>query len=246
MNQHFTKSYKFLGYNIFSGYSKNIFSFSSNKVINTINAYSYVKADSDAVFKNALQSSDILVCDGSGIELVCKIIFRTKIRRITGYEIFTQGLKAANEGANNKVFLFGSSEDNLKTIKEKISENYPNVNCMYLSPAYKEEFNEEDNRQYLSVINNFRPDILFVSLTAPKQEKWVDKVKNNIDALHIASVGAVFDFYSERIKRAPLLMRKLGFEWLYRSIKEPSRLGSRNLYAIPNFFYIVLKKILFK
>ena len=75
MSQHFTKSYKFLGYNIFNGYSKNIFSFSSNKVINTINAYSYVKADSDAVFKNALQSSDILVCDGSGIEIVCKIIF---------------------------------------------------------------------------------------------------------------------------------------------------------------------------
>ena len=116
---------------------------------------------------------------------------------------------------------------------------------MYLSPAYKEEFNEEDNRQYLSVINNFQPDILFVSLTAPKQEKWVYRVKNNIDALHIVSVGAVFDFYSERIKSS-IVDEKLGFEWLYRSIKEPSRLGSRNLYAIPNFFYIVLKKILFK
>lgn len=246
MNQHLTKSYKFFGYNIFNGCSKNVFSFSSNKVINTINAYSYVKADSDVVFKNALQSSDVLVCDGSGIQIVCKIVFRTKIRRITGHDIFIQGLKAANEGTNNKVFLFGSSEENLKIIKEKISKNYPNINCMYLSPAYKDEFNEEDNRQYLSVINNFRPDILFVSLTAPKQEKWVEKVKKNIDAIHIVSVGAVFDFYSERIKRAPLLMRKLGFEWLYRSIKEPSRLGSRNLYAIPNFFYMVLKKILFK
>ena len=117
---------------------------------------------------------------------------------------------------------------------------------MYLSPAYKEEFDDNESRQYISSINNFCPDILFVSLTAPKQEKWVDKFKNDLEAMHIASVGAVFDFYSERIARAPLIMRKLGLEWLYRSMKEPSRLGSRNLYAIPNFFFLIIKKIFLK
>ena len=99
----------------------------------------------------------------------------------------------------NKVFLFGSSLENLKEIKVKIANYYPNIDCKYLSPAYKDEFSEEENRKYLKlsiVLARFS----FVSLTAPKQEKWVDKFKNDIEASHIASVGAVFDFYSGRIK----------------------------------------------
>ena len=246
MNKTKFKSEKFFEYNIYNDSLENIFSSPAAKIINTINTYSFVKADLDKDFKSALLNSDVLVCDGSGIEFSLRIISKTSVIRITGYDIFMYGLKRANESKKNKVFLFGSSEDNLLKITKKIKENFPNINCKFLSPSYKDEFDNEENTRYLSMINDFCPDFLFISLTAPKQEKWTGKFKDKISASHIASVGAVFDFYSERIKRAPYLIRKLGFEWLYRSLKEPSRLGARNLYAIPKFIFLILKKIVTK
>ena len=246
MNEPAFKKSLFFEYKIYNDSLNKVFLFSSNKIINTINAYSFVKANSDSDFQNALTSSDVLVCDGSGIEFAHRILSKTSIARITGYDLFEQGLKIANETKKNKVFLFGSSLENLKEIKAKIANYYPNINCKYLSPAYKDEFSEEENRKYLETINSFSPDFLFVSLTAPKQEKWVDKFKNDIEASHIASVGAVFDFYSGRIKRAPYLFRAVGIEWLFRSLKEPSRLGIRNLYAIPSFFALILRRIFLK
>ena len=235
---------KFYTYKVYNGPIQKIFQSSKNKIINTINTYSFVIAEKDKYFSEALVDSDILACDGSGIEFAIRLFTKKKTQRITGYDIFIEGLKMSNSNINNKVFLFGSSLANLKIIKTKIEAEFPKVKCKYLSPAYKEKFSDEENSLYINEINTFSPDILFVSLTAPKQEKWSFDNKNKLNANHIASVGAVFDFYSGNIKRAPKFFQLIGMEWLYRSISEPKRLGSRNLYAIPNFILITIKKFL--
>ena len=89
-------------------------------------------------------------------------------------------------------------------------------------------------------INNFKPDILFVGMTAPKQEKWVFVNKENIDANTIVSVGAVFDFYAGTVRRSSPFWIKLGLEWLPRFLREPKRLAKRNLVSTPKFILQVL------
>jgi N-acetylglucosaminyldiphosphoundecaprenol N-acetyl-beta-D-mannosaminyltransferase len=97
----------------------------------------------------------------------------------------------------------------------------------------------------ISAINNFAPDILFVGMTAPKQEKWVYLNKSQINAKIICSIGAVFDFYSGNIKRPNQFWINLGLEWLIRFLKEPRRLFNRNFISTPLFLFYVLKAKLF-
>ena len=89
-------------------------------------------------------------------------------------------------------------------------------------------------------VNVFNPDVLFVGMTAPKQEKWVHLYKNELNANTICSIGAVFDFYAGNIERAPKLMINLGLEWLHRSFKS-SRLLRRNFISNPKFILHILK-----
>ena len=93
----------------------------------------------------------------------------------------------------------------------------------------------------LEKVNDFKPDILFVGMTAPKQEKWVFANKDNIDANTIVSIGAVFDFYAGNVNRAPKFIVKIGLEWLHRSLKS-RRLLIRNLKSNPIFLYDIIKK----
>jgi N-acetylglucosaminyldiphosphoundecaprenol N-acetyl-beta-D-mannosaminyltransferase len=93
----------------------------------------------------------------------------------------------------------------------------------------------------LNVINAFQPNILFVGMTAPKQEKWAYQHKDLLDVNIIASIGAVFDFYAGTVKRAPKWMQNIGLEWLHRSLSSPSRLGKRNMMSNPEFIWDVFK-----
>jgi N-acetylglucosaminyldiphosphoundecaprenol N-acetyl-beta-D-mannosaminyltransferase len=92
----------------------------------------------------------------------------------------------------------------------------------------------------LAMVNEFKPEILFVGMTAPKQEKWVYLNKDNIDANTIVSIGAVFDFYSGNIKRSSDFWISIGLEWLPRFLKEPKRLAKRNLVSTPKFLLEII------
>jgi N-acetylglucosaminyldiphosphoundecaprenol N-acetyl-beta-D-mannosaminyltransferase len=92
--------------------------------------------------------------------------------------------------------------DTLNKIESKISKEYPNVKVKSYSPPYKALFSEEDSQIMCNVVNDFIPDVLFVGMTAPKQEKWVDANKHRLKVKNIASIGAVFDFYAGNVKRS--------------------------------------------
>jgi len=115
---------------------------------------------------------------------------------------------------------------------------------MYYSPPYKKEFTKSENNFFIKKINDFKPDILFVGMTAPKQEKWVYNNYKKIDCKIFSTIGAVFDFYAGRIKRAPQIFILLGLEWFYRFLQEPKRLFQRNFISAPKFlFYLFIEKI---
>jgi len=216
----------------------------SVRIINTINPHSYCIAKKDKEFENALKSSDILLPDGIGIVWAEKVLNKNKINKIAGFDLFQYLMCQLNE-THGSCFFLGASEDTLKLIHKNASMDFPNVVVKSYSPPYKEKFNEVDSQLMCNKISTIKPDVLFVGMTAPKQEKWVYNNEKNIDASIICSIGAVFDFYAGNIKRSSTFWINLGLEWLPRLLKEPKRLFKRNFVSTPKFVLEVLSQKLF-
>lgn len=213
----------------------------NQQVINTLNPHSYVLARTDVVFKDALKASDFLAPDGIGIVLAVRWLNSLSIKKMAGSDIHQQMLVYANSN-QLKVFYLGSSEDTLSKIEKKLALAYPNINVRTYSPPFKIEFSEKENETMIQAVNDFQPDILFVGMTAPKQEKWVYKHKASLQVKTICCIGAVFDFYAETVNRPPAWVIILGLEWFGRFIKEPRRMWRRNFISTPIFIFDVFKE----
>ena len=233
----------FDSFNIFSK-SLDQIDFKSVRLINTINPHSYCLAKQDSEFEKSLIESDILLPDGVGIKLAENFLHNKKIKKIAGFSLFTFLLKKINE-ENGSVFFLGSSNNTLNKIKDKLYLEYPNIRVSYFSPPFKSEFTEKESNEMCQKVNLFKPDVLFVGMTAPKQEKWAFKNMNELKVNTICCIGAVFDFYAGNIKRSSPFWIKLGLEWLPRFLKEPKRLFKRNFVSTPKFILEVLSFKLF-
>ncbi|NMH87638.1 WecB/TagA/CpsF family glycosyltransferase [Flavivirga algicola] len=223
-------------------FSSNLSEIDFNKrcIISTINPHSYCVSKKDPLFQKALMNSDVLLPDGSGIVLASKILFKKKIKKIAGADIHAHLLKHADIN-NKKVFYLGASEKTLGLITKKLKNEYPNIQVSSYSPPYKPEFSGEDTKRMIDRVNEFNPDILFVGMTAPKQEKWVETNKKELNPTVVVSIGAVFDFYAGTVKRSSPFWINLGLEWLPRLIKEPKRLWRRNFISTPLFLFSLSK-----
>lgn len=213
----------------------------ANIQINTINAHSYNVAKKDKTFAKVLQDSDFLLPDGQSIVWAKRWLVGEKLTRITGYDLFTWEMNRINS-INGKCFFLGSTNETLNKIKSKIKKEYPEVLIETFSPPYKIEFSDEENQMMITRVNEFRPDVLFIGMTAPKQEKWVYNHAINLEVGHICSIGAVFDFYAGNIQRAPQKWQSMGLEWLYRLIKEPKRMWKRYIIGNTLFIYYICKE----
>lgn len=208
--------------------------------INTINAYSYVIAKKDDRFKNALQSSDILLPDGFPITFAALLLKGRRINKIAGEDIFFYLVNHMNQ-RKGRVFFLGASESTLSKITSRLQLEFSSITVGSYSPPYKKEFSEKDNEKMIEEINLFSPEVLFVGMTAPKQEKWVHQFKDRINADVICSIGAVFDFYAQTIERPSAFWINLHLEWFIRLIREPRRLWRRYLWYSPQFIVDVFK-----
>jgi N-acetylglucosaminyldiphosphoundecaprenol N-acetyl-beta-D-mannosaminyltransferase len=207
-------------------------------IINTINPHSYCVAKKDGQFQKALHASDVLLPDGIGIVFATKWLVGKRIGKIAGSDLHIHLIQKANK-SGLKIFYLGASQDTLQKIQNRLANEQPNCSVGFYSPPFKAEFSQEENKEMIAAINAFAPDILFVGMTAPKQEKWVHAHKSQINARVICSIGAVFDFYAGTVKRSHPIWIKLGLEWLPRLLKEPKRLWRRNLVSTPQFLGIV-------
>lgn len=211
-------------------------------LINTINAHSYNTAQKDVVFAEALTNGDVLIPDGASIVKACRWI-KAKSQpkeRIAGWDLFVHEMERVNkenEGAKKKVMFLGSSNNVLALIKARAEKDYPNIEVITFSPPYKPVFSDEDNRMMIESINNTKPDLLWIGMTAPKQEKWAYEHWNELNInCHAGTIGAVFDFYAGTIQRAPMWWQEHSLEWLYRLLKEPKRMWRR--YLIGNILFL--------
>jgi len=209
---------------------------STKQVINTINPHSYVTAKSDLLFKQALLASDTLIADGSGIVLAAKKIHNEKIQKIAGADLHQHLLSELNK-VNGSVFYMGASSNTLVKIQKKLSVEFPNIKVSSYSPPYKDHFSDDDNQIIVDKINAFNPDVLFIGMTAPKQEKWLYQHKNKLNFKIASSIGAVFDFYAGTVQRPSQFWINIHLEWLPRLLKEPKRLWKRNFISTPVFLF---------
>lgn len=232
-------SIKISKYDIFDSNIESILSKKGKVVINTINAHSYIVAKKDKNFREALLKSDVLLPDGEGIVMMTKKLKGKKIKKIAGADLHQFLLEHANS-KKLRCFYFGSSVEVLNSIKEKLKKDYPNIEVGTYSPPFKKIFSKDDNNETIKHINTFIPDILFVGMTAPKQEKWLQEYKEKIDFKFAGSIGAVFDFYAGTKTRAPQWIIQLRLEWLHRALSS-WRLTKRYLYSNPLFLFEVLK-----
>lgn len=207
-----------------------------------INPHSYAVALDDGEFSEALQSADWLIPDGSGIVLASRLLGGSIRQRITGSDIFAAINSKANELGGVSVFFLGSTPDCLEKIHVKMELDYPKI-CFAgsYSPPFKQEYSEEELNLMIAAINQARPDVLWVGMTAPKQEKWIYQNLHRLDVRFVAAIGAVFDFYIGRVVRSHPFFQQLGLEWLPRLIQEPKRLWRRMVISAPIFIWHVVR-----
>lgn len=205
-------------------------------LINTINAHSYNTAQKDALFAEALLKGDVLIPDGTSIVKACRWLKAKSqpTERCAGWDLFVHEMEANKDG---RVMFMGSSERVLSLIKEKAAKDYPNMEVVTYSPPFKPEFSNEENAAIIGAINAEQPDLLWIGMTAPKQEKWTYSHWEELNInCHVGTIGAVFDFYAGTVRRAPLWWQRHGLEWLYRLLKEPHRMWRR--YIIGNILFL--------
>jgi len=224
---------KFFNYTITTSIPE-VFSTDKQLVINTLNPHSYVVAKNNKPFHQALLASDILFPDGFGVVWAIRILQGIKVKRITGSDLHNELLNYANT-QKLKVFYLGSTAETLALLQHNINQRYPNIQLKTFSPPFKDTFTTADQIAILQAVNNFNPTILFVGMTAPKQEIWVQAYKSKINAQLICSVGAVFDFIAETVARPSVFFQKIGLEWFIRFLKEPKRLWRRIFISLPIF-----------
>lgn len=215
-------------------------------LINTINAHSYNTAQKDEAFAEALCKGDYLIPDGASIVKACRWInAQSQPReRIAGWDLFIFEMQAQNhKNTKSKVMFLGSSEKVLSKIRERAAHDYPNLEVITFSPPYKQEFSNEDNQAMIKAINDADPDLLWIGMTAPKQEKWAYEHWGELNIhCHCGTIGAVFDFYAGTVKRAPLWWQKNSLEWLYRLLMEPKRMWRRYIIGNAKFLYYIYKE----
>lgn len=210
-------------------------------VVNCTNPHSLVSAGKDKQFSTALRNTDLLLPDGIGIVIAARLLKQVIPGRVAGSEFFMALSELVESKGGTKYYFLGSRRDVLMRISSRLNREFPSIEvCGQYSPPYRAEFSVDESQRMIEGINRTAPDVLWVGMTAPKQEKWVEQHRDSLKVPLVSSIGAAFDFYAGTRKRAPKWMRDSGLEWLPRLLREPRRLWNRTFVSSPQFLGRVL------
>lgn len=205
------------------------------------NVHMVMEGYNDSAFQKVMNSSNILAPDGKPISLFMNYFDKVDQPRICGMDLFPDLLKHA-ESVGKSVFFLGNTNEILDTIIHKAKIEFPalRVRGSY-SPPFRSLI-EDENTAMLESIKKLAPDLVFVSLGCPKQEKWMAENKDKLGSCLIG-VGQAFNTYAGVEKRLPLWMRNLSLEWMYRLYSEPKRLWKRYLFTNSYFMLLTLNHL---
>lgn len=208
----------------------------------TPNVDHVVKIQKDKDFKKIYDNATLVFADGVPLLWAAKFLGTPLKEKISGSDFFPEMCKTASE-KNYKVFFMGGREGAADKAAEVMTKTFPKLKvCGTYCPPFGFEKDEEENNKIIKMLKKAKPDILFVGLGAPKQEKWVCKYMDKINIPISAGIGVTFEFTAGMVKRAPVWMQKVGLEWFWRLVMEPRRLWRRYLVEDPKFFWLLLKQ----
>ncbi|PIQ24158.1 hypothetical protein COW36_10675 [bacterium (Candidatus Blackallbacteria) CG17_big_fil_post_rev_8_21_14_2_50_48_46] len=203
----------------------------------------YVNADclnlawQNKAYRSALQEADLLLPDGSGVALGAKLTGQTLIENLNGTDMFLPLCEMAQK-QGLKLWFFGGRPEVNQALCTQVQARWPQLKIAGSQHGY---ISPDQHAELLKQIREDAPDILFVAMGAPQQERWIQVHAELLQVPLILGVGGLFDFYSGRIPRAPLLLRRLGLEWTWRLLQEPSRLWKRYILGNPLFVWRMLR-----
>lgn len=199
-----------------------------------------VTAKKDEELMHAVNQADIASPDGKPLEFVARLKGLKNFRRCSGPDMMLAILKESEiRGYTN--YFYGSTDDTLNKLMVSLLKKYPKLKILKMySPPFRPLTVEEEN-EIINELNMLSPDLIWIGLGAPKQEKFMYRLQNQLKRGVMFGVGAAFDFHANKIKRAPLWMQQLGFEWFFRLISEPRRLFMQYLVTNSLFFLYLLR-----
>lgn len=205
------------------------------------NGHTTVTAYEDRDYCKVQNSAVAVLPDGEPLSIVSRRRGYKKAKRVTGPDFMEQMFIKGQAGDGLKHYFYGGSQETLDELKKVLNEKYPKLQIagMY-SPPYRPLSEQEDN-EIVRMINATEPDILWVGLGAPKQERWMYAHQGRVKGL-MFGVGAGFDYHAGKLKRAPKWMQKMSLEWLMRLLQDPRRLWKRYLVTNVKFLWYVFRE----
>lgn len=190
--------------------------------------------------RSLYNSSAMNLPDGVPLIWASKLLGNPIKGRVTGLDLLPAFARTGNE-KKYRFFFLGAKEGVAQYLAEKLSLQYPHLQIAgHYSPPFADRFSDSENEKIISLINEARPHVLWVSLTAPKQDYWIHEHFAKLNVNIAIGVGGAFEVTAGLIKRAPGWMQKAGLEWLYRFMQEPRRLFRRYFIEAPRFIPLIL------
>jgi len=203
---------------------------------------SLLSAIKDPQVLSIYNASEYVLCDGTPIKWAASFLNTPIVERITGLDLLPN-LVAHCAKHDFSIFLLGASPGVGEQLKQTIRAQYPNCKVVGVYvPPFMKVFSEEENIKMIDAINAVSPDVLLVSLTAPKQDIWIAQNLHRVNATVQIGIGGAFEVMAGLAKRAPKWMHAAGLEWLYRFIQEPKRLFRRYFIEAPLFIPLIIKQ----
>lgn len=211
-------------------------------VIGVVNAAKIVRMQKQTSLREAVLRADIVLADGMSVVWASRILGQPLPERIAGIDLFYSLLELANR-QRYTVYLLGAEQTVLDIVMKRVCESYPNARIVGSQNGY---FDEDDAASIAEDIRSSRADILFVAITSPKKELFLEAYGDRLGVPVCHGVGGTFDIVAGKVKRAPSVWQKTGLEWLYRTFQEPRRLWKRYLVTNSVFIWMVLRELVRK
>lgn len=212
------------------------------EIITITNPHSVLMCHRDKCMRIATSNAKLTLPDGAGIILAANMLAYKHNGRVTGPQLM---LKVCDWGRKMGIrhFFYGGLPGIAEKLSDNLKQKYPGLKVAgTYCPPFR-ELSEKEDLDIIKYINKTKPDIVWVGLGAPKQEKWMISHKNYIQVTCLIGVGAAFDFHSDNVKWAPYVVRKMGMEWAWRLILEPRRMWRRNLDSPLFIIKVILQKM---
>jgi len=209
----------------------------------TPNVDHIIKLSNDEKILRIYEQAAFVFADGMPLVWLSKVLPGKGLpARVTGADLVPLICQKASQ-KSIKVFFLGGNECIAEKAAKKLKDKHKELKIQTYCPVFGFENNRENSEKIIDICNQFKPDILFVGVGSPKQEKWAWAHLNRLETGPIVCVGASFDFIAGTIRRAPVFLQRIGLEWFWRLLQEPRRLAKRYFFSAPQFLVLAVREL---